>query len=288
MKCKSIYEFLVWDNCNNNCQFCWQRKNPRIFSKEIRIKSLESVINFIESDSFVHGSHVLIVGGEIFDKPTDMSFITNFYTSIVKFMIDGRVDLLYINTNLIYKDLTILTNVLDEISLNNLINRVRFTTSYDYYGRFKNESDRLLMLSNLSNIRKTYPDLSMVTNIILTKQMCNELFSESFSIKKYMNEYGCWVNLIPYIIYDKNLSANKNDVFRSLIKVDNENHGYLDRYIANLDLSQDKLLYKYENGNLKFCSCDYSSCGHSNNFKLYSTDNTCFICDLKELIYGNV
>ena len=28
---KPIYEFLVWDNCSNNCQFCHQRNNPRNF-----------------------------------------------------------------------------------------------------------------------------------------------------------------------------------------------------------------------------------------------------------------
>jgi L-lysine 2,3-aminomutase len=41
MSCKPIYEFLLWDNCNNNCKFCFQRELPRLFG----LKQREQILN---------------------------------------------------------------------------------------------------------------------------------------------------------------------------------------------------------------------------------------------------
>ena len=106
MNCKPVYEFLLWDNCNNHCKFCWQRENPRLFNKSQREIILNNVIKFINSNKFKKDSHILIVGGEIFDNPSDFELLDTFFCQILEFMINGTIDLLYINTNLIYKDLT--------------------------------------------------------------------------------------------------------------------------------------------------------------------------------------
>jgi hypothetical protein len=53
-------------------------------------------------------------------------------------MNNNIIDLLYINTNLIYENMSILFNFLDLIKNNNLFNRLKFTTSFDLQGRFKN------------------------------------------------------------------------------------------------------------------------------------------------------
>ena len=88
--CKPIYEFIVWENCNNNCQFCFQRKNPKILNEQERYKALDNVINFIESDKFEKGSHLLIVGGEIFHITSEFEQIhfIEFYKKI-KNLIDS-------------------------------------------------------------------------------------------------------------------------------------------------------------------------------------------------------
>ena len=48
MQYKRIYEFLVWDNCNNNCQFCWQREKPRLYNHNMRSSILNDVIEWIK------------------------------------------------------------------------------------------------------------------------------------------------------------------------------------------------------------------------------------------------
>lgn len=286
MNYKPIYEFLVWDNCSNNCKFCWQRETPRLFNKKQREHILQEVIAFIDSDKFIKGSHVLICGGEIFDNACDFEALNKFFETIVTKMNKSEIDLLYINTNLIYKDLTGLYNLLKLIEQNGLFDRLKFTTSYDLEGRFKSDEDEKLMLNNLLKIKRDFKHCNIVVNMILTKQVCQKIINKSLDIKNFTTTYHCWVNLIPYIVYDKNLAATRGEVITALQDVENQNNGYLKIYINNFDLPQDKLLYVYKNNDFKFCSCDNSECGHSINFKRYSDKGSCFVCDLKEMFKG--
>lgn len=281
MPYKKIFEFLLWDNCNNNCKFCFQRKNPRLFNQNQRKNILDDTISFIKSDKFDKGSHILICGGEIFDKPTDFPDLNVFFAQIDGFMADGTIDLLYLNTNLIYEDVSGLCFVLD--MMKDKLNRLKFTTSYDLYGRFNKKFDETLFFMNLKWLKEHFPKCNIVVNTILTKQTCEKIINKEFSIKKFMDEYDCWVNLIPYIVYDEKMSATRTQIFSALQIVENENRGYLQRYIPNICIEQEKDLFVYRDGDYHFCTCDLSDCGHSINFKRYSKENSCFCCDLKEM-----
>ena len=281
MKYKKIYEFLVWDNCSNNCSFCFQRKNPRLFNHTQRKVILQKVLDFIDSENFIKNNHILICGGEIFDKPQDSDILFEFFESLCKKMKNNIIDILYLNTNLIYKDLTSLKNTLDLIKENGLFNRLHFTSSYDLEGRFKSEFDKQLMLNNLLFVKETYPDCNIVINTILTKPTCDKILGNEFDIKDFCEKYNCWVNLVPYIIYDEKLSASKSIIFKTLNYVNKKIPNYLKTYIPNITITQEKLLYQYINNEFQFCSCDIGECGHSINFKKYSKENTCFCCDLK-------
>ena len=173
------------------------------------------------------------------------------------------------------------------IKVNNFFDRLKFTSSYDLEGRFKNEESRNLMLSNLKWINTNYPECKIVVNTILTKQVCNAIINNIFSLKDFMQEYKCWINLIPYIVHDKKLSATRSEIFKALKYVDKENPGYLEYYIPNMSITQEKWLYMYKDNAFQFCSCEMAECGHSVNFKRYSEKGTCFCCDLKMLFENN-
>ena len=281
MQYKKIYEFLLWDNCNNRCKFCFQRNNPRLFNRSQRKQILDDTVSFIKSDKFEKGSHVLVCGGEIFDKPSDFPDLNVFFAKIDALMADGTIDLLYLNTNLIYEDVSGLGFVLD--LMKGKFDRLKFTTSYDLYGRFRKKYDEDLFFMNLKWVKEQFPDCNIVVNTILTKQVCEQLIDGQFSIKSFMDEYNCWVNLIPYIVYDEQMSASRAQIFKALYVVNKENPGYLEKYIPNITIEQEKDLFVYRNGDYHFCSCDLSDCGHSVNFKRYSDAGTCFCCDIKEV-----
>ena len=277
---KKIYEFLVWDNCNNNCKFCWQRENPRIFDHNQREQVLIKTIQFLEND-FEKGNSVLICGGEIFDKPGDREILKTFFMKIIDFMLNDYIDLLYINTNLIYSNTSCLYDLLELININNLFDKLKFTTSFDIAGRF-NEDTKQLMLNNLHDIKYYFPNINIVVNTILTKPCCNAILNNEFNVKEFMEEYKCWVNLVPYIVLDDELTADRITIFKTL-NVDKICYNYLDTYVSNICIKQEKLLYKFEDGEFKFCSCDIAECGHSINFRRYSKEGTCFCCDVEHL-----
>lgn len=296
MDYKPIYEFLVWDNCKNHCKFCFQRDNPRIFNRRERRLAIDAVANFIESDKFINGSHVLICGGEIFDSTQNETMFYYFFQKMVRYMKEGVVDLLYINTNLIYENMNPISTLLCPMKDNNLLERIKFTTSYDIEGRFRDKYAFPIFLRtdieqfkfNLKLIKNQFPTMPIVTNTILTKPACQAIIDGSFSVKDFMEEYQCWVNLIPYIVKDDKLMASRGEIFKALKIVDEENPGYLDKYIPNMCIEQEKKLYVYRDGEYHYSSCKMSpECGHSVNFKRYSDTGSCFCCDLKEIFnYG--
>lgn len=287
MDIKPVYEFLLWDNCNNNCKFCFQRKNGNTCTPKDKIKSLNAVSSFLESDEYVSGSHVLLVGGEIFDesnlslKVIWMSFIDNIITK----MNNQTIDLLYVNTNLLYEDLSLVKYLLTMIGKNDLWDRLKFTTSYDLEGRFSIKKREKLFLHNLYMIKYFYPKCNIVVNTILTKTTCEKILDGGFNPKTFCDEHKCDINLIPYIVYTKELSATRDQIFQSLLKTNELIPGYFQRYSNNLALAQDKLLYKFnkDTNQLDFVSCGHSDCGHSENFKLYSDNSSCFVCDLLQI-----
>lgn len=286
---KRIYEFLLWDNCNNNCKFCWQRENPRIFDHTTRLIILNEVIEFIKSDKFEKGSHILVCGGEIFDKPSDFQVLSTFFFIIIQFMKQGIIDLLYLNTNLIYLNINGLYDALEQLKDAGLLERVKFTTSYDIEGRFKNEHDRNVMLANLETIGRKYPEMPIVTNMILTRPTCEAILKGHFDIVEFMKHNNCWVNLLPYIVYDDELTANQQDIFKTLWWVEQYSPGYLKKYVPNMCIKQEKWLYMYKDGEFQFCSCELSpECGHAVNFKRYSSEGTCFCCDLEDMFGGYI
>ena len=296
MEIKPIYEFLVWDNCNNNCKFCFQRENPRLFDHNNRKMILNEVIKFIDSDKFKKGSHILICGGEIFDKPRDFNILYDFFEQIIERMNSNIIDLLYLNTNLIYENIAGLFNILDMIKDNHLFERLKFTTSYDLEGRFSSvpmpttlQLPEVVMLDNLVSIKNEYPDIHIVTNTILTKPVCQKIINGEYNIRDWMEKYQCYVNLIPYIVLDKELMATRNEIFKALNIVEKQAEGYVRRWIDNLDLKQEKWLYIYKNNEWQFVSCEWDKeCGHSVNFKRYSDSGHCFVCDLKELFDAHI
>lgn len=287
MKVKPVYEFLLWENCRNHCSFCFQEEKNQC-TEEQKIDSLNKLCQFLSSDQFVKGSHILLVGGELFDTPSfNLSIaLKSSIDLIIKLMLKNDIDLLYINTNLIYKKLDVLEYLLSSISSNSLSNRLRFTTSYDIVGRFSSSRSHDLMLRNLSFIKDKYSSINVIINTILTNAACESINSNSFVVRDFEDKYKCKIRLIPYIVKIPELRADKIKVFSTIYKVAlsyNNPEEYIKEYIYEFDIKQEKLLYRYNKHSLEYCTSAKSSCGHSENFKMYSSDNSCFVCDLKAL-----
>lgn len=280
---KIAYEFLLWDNCNNNCRFCFQRQNDKRLSLEERKLSLERVLAYLKLD-FERGNDLILMGGEIFDTPSLFENLNIFFDSIIDMMLTGNINILRINTNLIYKKKDALYYLLDAINQNNLFDRFTLTTSFDVEGRFIGKT-KDLMLSNLKEITKKYPCLYVTVNSILTNSLCNSILNKSFDIKSFQKEYGVEVLLIPYIILKNDLVASREKIFKTLRLVNDEIPNYISNMILRWgdNVNFERRIFRFNGKEYEYCTSENSECGHSVNFKNYSTHGTCLICDLKTL-----
>ena len=303
MVCKSIVEFLLWNDCSahGKCAFCWQQAKheaSKFLDNENKLESIECVKNFLK-DNFVKldtgennkftGSHILLVGGEIFDieNAEVIKNFKNLINYIIQLMNNNEIELLYINTNLLYKDLSTLEYLLNKIDSSSLWERLRFTTSWDLVGRFVDKESEDLFFFNLNYIKGKYSKVHIVVNSILTKQFCETLIKTPDFIKDFQEKYKVQVNVIPYIVLREWMAPTRNQVIKALLAIDSSIPGYTRAYIENFSLPQPKLLYEYnsEDKALIYCSSDLDSCGHSENFKNYCSDaDRCYICDLQHVL----
>ena len=302
MACKPIIEFLLWNDCeaHGKCAFCWQQAkhdSSKFLNNEEKINSINCVQDFLYRNFSIQydgknkytGNHILLVGGEIFDiKDTQVKDeLMKLLTNIIFMMSLKEIDLLYLNTNLLYSDLSLLCWFLSIVQDYKLFDRLRFTTSWDLAGRFDIKEKEELFSKNIKYIKEKYPEIHIVVNSILTKQYCEKIIKDPTFVKDFQDTYKVQVNTIPYIVLTDWLAPTKGQVMKALLAINSVIPNYIRDYVNNFSLPQPKLLYEYNSTDkdLIYCSSDIDSCGHSENFKNYCTDHTkCYICDIKQLL----
>ena len=289
-------EFIVWHNCTNQCDFCWQckKQDKTAFLNHIEMIAAirateEKILNEVND-----GDDVLLVGGEILNSYNELSDyelhrLLNLCASLIK---KDRIRYLYINTNLIYGNRKNLTYLLD--LFNGIEDRLKFTTSYDVYGRFNHVLNTTIdslaskiWFNNMLYIKDNYPKINVVVNVIITKQLVEKV-PKNWAINwdALQSTLGIkYINFIPYIPVedDRSMDVTFKDIVKVLAAEEKRNPGYINKYIDDFDLNQDKILYEYhkDKGYVE-CTAKYSDCHHNENFKKV-LDNECYICKLKEI-----
>lgn len=208
-----------------------------------------------------------------------------FFSEIIDMLLDNRIDLLYLNTNLCYDSncVEMLTSLLDKFAKANLLSKLKFTTSYDIAGRFLDNTREELFLRNNRLLTTRFPNLKIVANSILTNEFCDSILSDSFDLFEFLEKNKISANLIPYIILDTALAPSRTLVFQTIQKLYQENPEFIRSWIENLDLKQPRKMFYFKNDIWNSCECEVSDCGHSVNFKRYSSANSCFVCDIREV-----
>ena len=289
-------EFIVWHNCTNQCDFCWQckKQDKTAFLNHIEMIAAirateEKILNEVND-----GDDVLLVGGEILNSYNELSDyelhrLLNLCASLIK---KDRIRYLYINTNLIYGNRKNLTYLLD--LFNGIEDRLKFTTSYDVYGRFNHVLNTTIdslaskiWFNNMLYIKDNYPKINVVVNVIITKQLVEKV-PKNWAINwdALQSTLGIkYINFIPYIPVedDRSMDVTFKDIVKVLAAEEKRNPGYINKYIDDFDLNQDKILYEYhkDKGYVE-CTAKYSDCHHNENFKKV-LGNECYICKLKEV-----
>lgn len=264
-----LHEFILWPNCKNACIFCHQRKCVN-FTEQEKIAAVKKVTDFVTSNNV---KQVLLVGGELFDTPFSRELEFSFFNLVD--LLWESVDIFYINTNLIYEDTSLVIKFLETVKD---FSKLRFTTSYDHWNRFRSDKDRIIMLSNIKRLKEQFPQLRIMVNSILTKELC-ECINRKEYISPVVENDTCYIPCVQA----SNISPTRNEIL-SVLK-SNFSVEYLNELLNNMETDQERELYVYKNGHLELCTADNNPCGHNENFSTYASDsNKCFICDLKNLV----
>ena len=296
----SIYEFLLWNTCKNNCKFCHQKANKGRFpgkfpEDEGKYESIKLVEKYIKEGNCKDGSDILMMGGELFDtklsEKTERAFIQLIDTIFTR-LHNRKVFHFYFNSNLIYEDMSLLYKVLDRFfNFEHFCknghwkcfvpeNLVYFTTSYDIAYRYRTEEDKHLVERNLKELSKRYPNLTKTANFILTDKGCEFLLNNPEFPREFQDEYGCRLNPIPYIILDPAMAAPRKTVQQTLLALNYVDPYFLETYIKNMNANRERILLEYDGTKLINASSKNASCGHNENFRrVYKDDSRCFICD---------
>ena len=281
-------EFLLWSNCPNNCQFCWQRKMDKAetnLTEAEKLQAIDAVKNEIATLDY---TDILIVGGEVYcthSQAVNDALIGLF--ELIKERIDnGLTRLMYANSNLLYDDLSVVMGLLDIFTGSE--DKLRFTTSYDIYGRYSDEAHRQLFLNNLAYITQHYPKIHPVVNCILTSQMCDYITGGHFNIGSFAETYRlAFVNMIPYIPVEQGdiMTPTWSQVTGALTYIETIAPHYLHNYVYQLDFHQDRVLKEYHKSEgFVVCTSEYLACGHNSNYTRATDDGSCYVCKMKRTI----
>lgn len=285
----NIVEFLLWDNCNNHCKFCFLKDKlscKTILNNNEKANSIFLVREYINSGKIKYGDDILLCGGEIFDTDFDTETMYEWETlidDIALYIKMGRIGGLYINTNLIYKINSALVFLLDKFKYIGF-DKLHFTTSFDLIGRYKSDEDKELFLSNIRYIHSKYPGLGIIANMILTKPVCNLILSGDINIFELQRDMGVVINPIPYIVLLDKWAPDKKLIMDVLRLIYNECPEYLNDYYKRFMVDKKRTLLKYDGDSYIELTSDTNKCGHSVNFSNYTTGCSCFLCDLQELM----
>lgn len=296
---KPIYEFVLWENCNNNCEFCFLKNSlnyqDKLLNDEEKCKSLDCTLDYIINNEFETGSHILIAGGELFFIPFDSKLYDKF-SKLINLIIDyikqGKFNILYINTNLLYKDLSQVYSLIIQPFIDaGLVSHLHFTTSYDPYGRYKSEEDKGLFFSNLKKITEDYKDIQdffVYVNCILTKPFCQDILNETFNHLKFITTYNnkVYINYLPYIPFSKALEPSDNLIYQTLSYMHYKYESYFKQYITLLLLDQKRTVLDYSKSSntfLNHTSKVNPECHHLQSFTKYRDDGSCILCKFQKI-----
>ena len=308
-------EFIMWNNCANNCKFCWQRlfdDETTFLNEQEQLECIQQCSDMIEKDAVE--CNLLLVGGEVYsDQGTKVNnALRKLFQQIADKVKKCEVQFLYANTSLTYKNLDNLKNLLD--AFEGIEEHLKFTTSYDLEGRYDTEpaSDKEVkkrgesgcavdkreqMLDNLAYIHENYPKVNVVVNTIITKAVADAVLrkkgNERYDPLWFMDAYPntvVWVNLIPYIPIEgyTGLDVRFSETVKVLEAANDKLPGYLEAYLMQLDLDQDKKLYEFHSDSgFVERTAPQLECGHNENFKLVNRADECYICRLKDYFTAN-
>ena len=191
-----IKQYELWQTCNNNCEFCFNKSQISIINPVQQEKALEFVLLDIDNVVKLHGGNlsVELIGGEFFQGQLSTPRVKElFFNLLKKLAYYGNLGL--IKQVCLFVTLTIgnqedLFRSLDILLKDKTHNfSVWLSTSYDTRGRFRTNEQLNSWKSNMVKL-SGFTDINKNTTIIFTQDFVNNVLEGRFNFVSFQKEFG--------------------------------------------------------------------------------------------------
>lgn len=189
-KIKAI-QFELWQNCGNNCQFCFLNKSRIISNSSKQIEHINKTIEILQSNELDEFNGVALIGGEFFEGQLSNPDVKNAWFNLISLLnsllLSNKIKQVWIMASLMSNNQNDLYDTLAKLPIGNEM--VMINTSYDSIGRFKSPEAELIWYNNIKDIKSKYPNLIIHTTIITTQHFIEKVLSGSTIIQD-INKYS--------------------------------------------------------------------------------------------------
>lgn len=192
-----IKQYEIWQTCNNNCDFCFNKGFANKIFPNQQEQSLRCVLKDLDKVVEEHGGDLSIelIGGEFFQGQLSTQPVRELFFELIT-KLRHLADKNLVNQIVIFVTLTLgeqedlykALNILMEDKTSKC--EVWVSTSYDTRGRFGPNNEKLdnwkkhmLKLSEIKGLFKN-------TTIIFTQAFCDEVLSGKFDFINFQETYG--------------------------------------------------------------------------------------------------
>lgn len=190
-----IKQYELWQTCNNNCVFCFNKAQANTLDQVQQEQSLRSVLASIDDVVKEHKGNLAIelIGGEFFQGQMSTDIVRDLFFTLIRKLKQygdtGDINQVCIFCTLTLGDQRDLFETIKVLTENkNKGFSVWISTSYDTRGRFTTESklqswqDNMLKLAAIDDIHRN-------TTIIFTQDFVSKVLTGELNLQEFQEKY---------------------------------------------------------------------------------------------------
>lgn len=182
-------QFELWQDCDNNCEFCYLKKNRILTSVEQKIENINKVLSIIRDDKLMtEYNAVALIGGEFFQgqlNSLDNSLYSKFMELIgeLKWQLSmNKIRQVWITASLLSPDVHHLFSVLDALTSIELNEnqKIILCTSWDTKGRFHTQEQLDSWYQHVAYISNRFSKIEVHVQTIMTQEFIDDILENGW------------------------------------------------------------------------------------------------------------
>lgn len=307
-------QFEVWQECSQQCSFCYLGTGNRHTPDDRKLLSLRNMREKIhEPGIFEKYDNISMIGGEFFQGQMKNPEVKKEFFSVLEevagYLRDGKISSSWLSATLTRpasEDLFRAMDLFSDICPRSPSGGLWLITSYDAFGRFHTPEQEECWRKNVRMLKEKYPYLKVNTTIILSQRMVEDILSGKFDFRKFTEEMG--TNLFvkqpspgygddPLRDRIRKVEARipgffpkRKDFIRMLRKVASEWPEFYAK-LFNIEFRADdlfrnfnedpemQLIERHKKEKAEMSGVELAPCGHVLDYSTYLDSDRCMLCD---------